>query len=96
MQRRKLMSNNYEKAWENLKRRLMCVALYSRHFAESKKYNADDCLRARGGEAMARAILEFMEDVESSKATSQSTILISRFIKEMTTAGQGDGQSAQD
>ncbi|WP_288554131.1 hypothetical protein [uncultured Levyella sp.] len=45
---------------------------------------------------MARAILKFMEDVESSKATSQSTILISRFIKEMTTAGQDDGQSAQD
>lgn len=80
MQRRKLMSNNYEKAWGNLKRRLMRVALYSRHFAESKKHNADDCLRARGGEAVAGAILEFMEDVE----------------KEMTTVGQDDGQSAQD
>ncbi len=92
----KVMSDNYEKAWGNLKRRLICVALYSCHFAESKKHNADACLRARGGEAMARAILEFMEDVESSKATSQSTILISRFIKVMTTAGQDDGQSAQD
>ena len=93
----KAMSDmNYKKAWGNLKCRLRCVALCSRHFAESKKYNADDCLRARGGEAMARSILEFMEDVESSKDTSQSTILISRFIKEMTTAGQDDGQKAQD
>lgn len=92
----KAMSDNYEKAWGNLKRRLKCVALCSRHFAESKKYNADDRLRARGGEAMDRAILEFMEDVESSKATSQSTILISRFIKVMTTVSQDDGQKVQD
>ena len=90
------MSDNSEKAWGNPTRRLVCVALWSRHFAESKKYNADDRLRARGGEAMARAILEFMEDVESSKATSQGPILISRFIKEMTTAGQDDGQMTQD
>ena len=76
----KVMSDNYEKAWGNLKRRLICVALYSCHFAESKKHNADACLRARGGEAMAVAILEFMEDVE----------------KEMTTVGRDDGQSAQD
>ncbi|WP_435029615.1 hypothetical protein [Levyella massiliensis] len=74
------MSDNYEKAWGNLKRRLMCAVLYSRHFAESKKYNADDCLLARGGEAVAGAILESMEDAE----------------KEMTTVGQDDGQSAQD
>lgn len=71
---------NYEKAWGNLKRRLMCVALYSRHFAESKKHNADACLRARGGEAIAVAILEFMEDVE----------------EKMTTVRDDDGQSAQD
>lgn len=69
---RAMSDMDYETAWRNLKCRLMRAVLYSRHFTESKKYNADDCLLARGGEAVAGAILESMEDAE----------------KEMTTAGQ--------
>lgn len=55
---------NYEEAWEDLKGRLIHLALFSRHFSESGKYSADDCLKAQGGEIAARGIIDFMNETE--------------------------------
>lgn len=71
---------DYEKAWKDLKMRIDISRWESLRCAESED-NKDNVRRyAKGGEIMAETILEYMSDVE----------------KEMTTAGQDDGQSAQD
>lgn len=71
---------DYEKAWKRLKNLTGIIVGISLHFAESEDQYADERLRAEGGEFVGRRILRFMDDAE----------------KEMTTAGQDDGQSAQD
>lgn len=71
---------NYEKAWKDLKMYIEILFWASRRFAESENINVDERLRAEGGELMGRKILNFMGMLE----------------KEMTTAGEDDGQKVQD
>ncbi|WP_066924711.1 hypothetical protein [Murdochiella massiliensis] len=71
---------DYEKAWKNLKTYTGILSWASFRFAESEDMNDAEHLQAEGGELMGKAILNFMSELE----------------KEMTTAGQDDGQSAQD
>lgn len=61
---------NYEKAWEDLKGHLIYLALFSHNFSESGKYNADDCLKAQGGEIAIRGIIDFMNETEKEIATN--------------------------
>lgn len=71
---------NYEKAWDELKWHLTQAMLHSHHFAESEKRDADERLKAQGGDIIARVTLCYMSKIE----------------KEMTTAGEDDGQKVQD
>lgn len=71
---------DYEKVWKDLKMYIEILFWASRRFAESENINVDERLRAEGGELMGRKILNFMGMLE----------------KEMTTALDDDGQSAQD
>lgn len=70
----------YEKAWKGLKGRIEILSGVPFLLVEFEDINDDLSLLAQGAEAMGRKILDIMDKLE----------------KEMTTAGQDDGQSAQD
>ena len=71
---------DYEKAWKYLKMRINILSMASLILVESEDINNDIRLRAEGGEIILRIIRQLMREIE----------------EEMTTAGQGDDQQAQD
>lgn len=71
---------NYEKAWKVLKSQIGILAGLSLHFVESEDKGDDERLKAKGGKFVASQILKQMDRLENA----------------MTTAGEDDGQSAQD
>ena len=77
---------NYEKAWKVLKSQIGILAGLSLHFAESEDKGDDERLKAKGGKFVASQILKRMDMMEK----------MDNIGKEMTTAGEDDGQSAQD
>ena len=71
---------DYEKAWKYLKMRINILSMASLILVGSEDINNDIRLRAEGGEIILRIIRQLMREIE----------------EEMTTAGQGDDQQAQD
>lgn len=60
---------DWEKAWRGLKGFLMYVAVFAHLFAEYEKNNAEECLKAKGGEMLVVEILKLMDDAEKEMTT---------------------------
>lgn len=74
------MSNNYEEAWEKLKDIVRNVKGMCSRYEEVAQKRFPDREEMGSAEIASGIILDYMDEIE----------------KEMTTAGQGDDQQAQD